>query len=45
MWKKKALAQLQSADDDHADSAEVLRWAETFFGPEKWPTWKGKSAV
>lgn len=41
MWRKKALALLQSSDEDHADTAKVLKWAEKYFGPEKWQTWKG----
>lgn len=41
LWRKKALALLQSADEDHADTAEVLKWAETYFGAEKWQKWKG----
>ena len=41
LWRKKALALLQSADEDHADTAEVLKWAEKYFGTEKWQKWKG----
>lgn len=41
LWRKKALAQLQSSDSDHADSTEVLSWAEKYFGPDKWPMWQG----
>ncbi|DBB01084.1 hypothetical protein WJX77_011591 [Trebouxia sp. C0004] len=40
LWRKKALALLQSADEDHADTAEVLKWAEKYFGAEKWQKWK-----
>lgn len=40
LWRKKALALLQSADEDHADTAEVLKWAEKYFGSEKWQKWK-----
>ena len=41
LWKKKALAQLQSSAEAHPDTAEVLKWAESYFGPELWPKWKG----
>ena len=44
LWRKKALALLQSADEDHADTAEVLKWAEKYFGSEKWQKWKGTAS-
>jgi len=44
LWRKKALALLQSADEDHADTAEVLKWAEQYFGTEKWQKWRGTTS-